>query len=200
MIDRPHLAGLIAAADFNTLSEPDIDTARWLRGQGVDVGAALNIAGPIIEHSVAVFDGQAFDFAAPDDSTAICAIVHVVHDDDAETPVDLVAWTRDRPDRILRCLGAGVALGIDQIKNPATYFASKPLQIHRTPLAWLRAGCAGIVILDAASFRERIDRLSTRPEPYRLLAEDLDHGRDLRRLLAPLPRHVRLFVPVEAAA
>jgi hypothetical protein len=200
MTDQAHLAGLLAAADFNLMSEPALDTGRWLRSQGVDIARALNIAGPIIEHSIAVFDGAAFDFAAPDDPHAVRAVVHVVHGDDAETPVDLVAWTRAHPDRALLCLGAGVALGVDQIANPESYFAGKPLQIHRTPLGWLRAGCAGIVILGADGVVDRLDRLPPRSETYKLVAEDLDHGRELRRLLAPLRPRVRLFVPWENAA
>jgi hypothetical protein len=200
MIDHAHLAGLLAACDFNLISEPALDTARWLRAQGVDIAQALNIAGPVIEHDVAVFDKDAFDFAAPDDPHAARAVVHVVHGDDAETPVDLVAWERGRPDRVLRCLATGIALGACQIQNPASYFAGKPLQIHRTPLAWLRAGCQGIVVLSADGVLDRLDRLPPRPEPYRLLAEDLDHGVELRRLLAPLRPRVRLFVPSENAA
>jgi hypothetical protein len=200
MIEHAHLNGLLAACDFNLISEPALDTAAWLRGEGVDVARALNVAGPIIEHSIAVFDKDAFDFAAPDDPHAIRAVVHVVHGDDAVAPVDLVAWTRDRPDRALLCLAAGVALGVDQIQNPASYFAGKPLQIHRTPLAWLRAGCQGIVVLSADGVLDRLDRLPPRSEPYKLLAEDLDHGVELRRLLAPLRPRVRLFVPSENAA
>jgi hypothetical protein len=200
MTDHAHLAGLLAACDFNLISEPALDTARWLRTHGVNVGRALNLAGPIIEHDVAIFDKDAFDFAAPDDPQAIRAIIHVAHGDDAETPVDLVAWTRDHPDRVLRCLGAGVALGVDQIQNPASYFAGKPLQIHRTPLAWLLAGCQGIVVLSADGVLDRLDRLPPRSEPYRLLAEDLDHGVELRPLFAPLRPRVRLFVPQENAA
>jgi hypothetical protein len=200
MTDHTHLAGLLAACDFNLISEPALDTARWLRAQGVDVGRALNVAGPIIEHDVAIFDKDAFDFAAPGDPHAVRAVVHVVHSDDAVAPVDLAAWTRAHPDRVLLCLGAGVALGVDQIQNPASYFAGKPLQIHRTPLAWLRASCAGIVVLSADGVLDRLDRLPPRSEPYRLLAEDLDHGVELRRLLAPLRPRVRLFVPSENAA
>jgi hypothetical protein len=200
MIDQAHLAALLATADFNLMSEPALDTARWLRAQGVDVARALNIAGPIIEHTITVFDRHAFDFAAPDAVGAVRAIVHVVYGDDAETPVDLVAWTRAHPERVLRCLRAAVALGIDRIANPASYFAGKPLQIHRTPLAWLRANCQGIVVLSADGVLDRLDRLPARPEPYRLLAEDLDHGVELRRLLAPLRPRVRLFVPSENAA
>jgi hypothetical protein len=188
MKDDAHFAGLLAAADFNTRSEPDIATARWLHGEGIDMAHALNVAGPIVEHTIVTFDGELFDFAAPDDPHAFHAVVHIVSGDDAESPVDLVAWTRDHPGRVLRCLGAGVALGADKILNPATYFAGEPLQIHRSPLAWLRAGCAGIVILEPDGVLERLDRLPPRVEPYKLLAEDIDHGRELRRLQKPLLR------------
>lgn len=200
MIDHALLDGLLAALDFNLISQPDLDTARWLRAQGVNVAQALNIAGPFVEHGIAVFDRRAFAFAMPDDPLAIQAIVHVVRGDDAETPVDLIAWTRDRPELTLRCLGTGVALGVDQICNPSCYFFGAPLQIHRSPLGWLRSGCRGIVVLDDDGVLDRLGRLPARREPYRLLAEDLDHARELRRFLAPLRPTIRLFVPSEYAA
>ena len=200
MIDHAHLDGLLAAASFNVVAEPSVDTAAWLRGEGVDVAQALNIAGQIIEHTITIFDRHAFDFAAPGTVGAVRAVVHVVHGDDAVAPVDLIAWTRDRPDRVLRCLRAAVALGVDRIANPASYFAGRPLKVYRSPLGWLRAGCRGIVILDADGVRDRLDRLPARPEPYKLLVEDLPHGRALRPLLTPLRPQVRLFVPSENAA
>jgi len=188
------------AIDFNARSAPDADLARWLKSQGVDLDLALNIVGPIVEHNVTVFPRGCFDFAQPLDPASIPAVVHAAHGDDVESIVDLIAWTRDQPDRMLRCLGACAALGVDQIANPATYFDGRPLWVRRNALAWLVAGCNGIVPLDFTEVRRRLDRLPQRVSGYRLAAEHLEHGRALRRALMPLQACVRILVPRAEAA
>jgi hypothetical protein len=127
--------GMILALEFNLRSEPQLELARWLESQAVDVPQVLNMAGPIVEHDIVVFPGATFDFAAPGSADSVRAVVHVAVGEDAETPIDLVAWTRERPDRILRCLGVTQAIGISQLFNPASYFAGRPLRIHRSVLS-----------------------------------------------------------------
>jgi hypothetical protein len=192
--------GQKAAMEFNLLSEPQPEFARWLASNGVDLSHALNVAGPIVEHDIVVFPRATFDFAAPGSEDSVRAVVHVAVGDDAETPIDLVAWTRERPDRILRCLGVAQAIGINQLFNPASYFAGRPLRIHRSALAWLAAGCNGIVPLDCAAIRDRLNFLPLELDDCRLAAEDLAHGRALRAALGPLPSRVRILVPRAAAA
>ena len=189
------LAALAAAAEFNSLSEPQLELARWLENRGVDLCHVLKIAGPIAEHPVTIFPGATFDFARPGAEDAVRAIVHIAFGEDAETPIDLVAWTRERPDKILRCLGVAQAIGIDQLFNPASYFAGQPLRVYRSALAWLLSGCNGIVPLDYAAIWNRLDWLPIELDECRLAAEDLPHGRVLREALAPLPARVRILVP-----
>ena len=191
--------GVALAREFNLRSEPQLELANWLESQGVDVPQILNLAGPIVEHDIIVFPGAMFDFATPGSADSVRAVVHVAVGEDAETPVDLVAWTREQPDRILRCLGIAQAIGIDRLFNPASYFAGRPLRVYRSALAWLAAGCDGLVPLDCAAIRHHLDCL--RLDNCRLAAESLTHGRALRAALAPLPAHIRILVPrVEAAA
>jgi len=192
--------GMALALEFNLRSEPQPEFARWLESQGVDVPHALNLAGPIVEHDIVVFPDAMFDFAAPGSAGSVRAVVHVARDVDDETPVDLVAWTRDRPDTILRCLGAAQAVGINRLFNHASYFAGRPLRIHRSALAWLAAGCDGVVPLDCAAIRNRLNFLPLELEDCRLAAESLAHGRALRAALAPLPARVRILVPRAEAA
>ena len=192
--------GLALAIEFNARSGPQIDLARWLKRQGVDVPHTLNVTGPIVEHDIIIFEIGMFDFARPGATETVRAIVHVALGDDAELPVDLVAWTRDRPDRIFRCLGAAQAIGIDRLFNPASYFAGRPLRVHRSALAWLAADCDGVVLLDYRAIRNRLDCLPRELEDCRLAAEDLAHGRELRDALAPLPSRVRILVPRAEAA
>lgn len=188
------------ALEFNLRSDPQLELAKWLEREGVDVPQALNLAGPIAEHDIVVFPRAMFDFAAPGSANSVRAVVHLAVGEDAETPIDLVAWTRERPDRILRCLGVAPAIGIDQLVNPASYFAGRPLRVHRSALAWLASGCDGVVPLDCAAIRNRLEFLPLELDGCRLAAESLKHGRTLRDALKPLPARVRILVPRAEAA
>ena len=200
MIVPTFTRGMALALEFNLRSEPQLDLANWLESRSVDVPKVLNLAGPIVEHDIVVFQSSTFDFAAPRSAGSVRAVVHVAVDEDAETPIDLVAWTRERPDRILRCLGVAQAIGINQLFNPASYFAGRPLRIHRSALAWLAAGCDGMVPLDCAAIRNRLGFLPLELEDCRLAAESLTHGRALRAALGPLPARIRILVPRAEAA
>jgi hypothetical protein len=192
--------GKALALEFNLRSESQIELARWLESEGVDVPRVLDLAGPIVEHDIVVFPDEMFDFAAPSSSDSVRAVVHVAVGEDAETPIDLVAWTREQPNQIFRCLGVAQAIGIDQLFNPASYFAGRPLRVHRSALAWLAAGCDGVVPLDCEAIRNHLDFLPLELDGCRLAAESLTHGRALRDALAPLPARVRILVPRAEAA
>lgn len=194
----PH--GMVLALEFNLRSEPQLKLARWLESEGIDVPRVLNLVGPIVEHNIVVFPGEMFDFSVPGSEDSVRAIVHLVVGEDAETPIDLVAWTRERPDKMFRCLGVAQAIGIDQLFNPASYFAGRPLPVHRSALAWLASGCNGVVPLDCTAIRNRLHLLPLEFDHCRLAAESLTHGRALRDALAPMPARVRILVPRAEAA
>jgi hypothetical protein len=182
------------AREFCERAIPDLGLLQWLRSQGVDVAHVLNVAGPIAEHSVTIHRNS-FEFAQDGASGAVRAVVHIAKGDDAETPVDLIAWTKELPQTMFRCLGVAAALGIDQIENPATWFTGKPLAVHRHALNWLRAKCEGIVIFSAFQVLAKLERLPARPAGYAIAAESLAHGRALRRAWSPLPKGLRILVP-----
>jgi hypothetical protein len=108
-------AALTAALEFNERSEPDLDLGRWLTERGVNLAHVLSIAGPLAEHPISLLPRGQFDFAEPLDHEQLVAIVHVALGEDAATPVDLIAWTRDKPNRMSLCLGASEALGLSFI-------------------------------------------------------------------------------------
>jgi hypothetical protein len=120
------------------------------------------------------------------------AVVHVVRGIDAITPIGLVAWCRDRLEEVFTYPAGLPALGLDQLDNPASYFAGNALRVHRSPLAWLRAGCRGIVPLDYGSLWLELKEL---PGTHALSAESVEHGHALQAALDPLPRNIRLVVP-----
>jgi hypothetical protein len=189
------------ALEFNVRSEPQLELASWLTNRGVDVAHAWNVAGTVLEHDIMVFPMMMFDFAERGARGAVRAVVHVVHGEDAETPIDLVAWTRNRPDKVFRCLGSAHAIAIDQLINSTSYFVGRALHVHRTPLNWLAAGCNGLVPLDHRAVRDRLVRyLHFHDGPYNLAAENLAHGRALRAALSPLPSRVKILVPRAEAA
>jgi hypothetical protein len=187
--------GLAAVSLFHEVAAPSINLDRWLRARGVDVEIALALAGPICECPVTRFGGS-FQLAEKDERDAVAAVVHVVTGADAETPIGLVAWRRDRPEEVLTYPAVGLpALGIDQLDNPATYFGGRPLRVHRRPLDWLSADCCGIVPLDYDALWLVLSELAERPDGYALAAENLQHGDELMAGLNPLPPSIRLVVP-----
>jgi hypothetical protein len=185
---------LQAVARFYDHAMPTLELHRWLRAQGVDFAHTLPLAGPIAECSV-VTGGSMFQFADPDESGAVLAVVHVVNGEDAETPIGLVAWCRSEPATFWTYPDGLPALGIDQIDNPATYFADRPLLVHRSPLAWLRSNCCGMVPLDTDALWSLLDALPGRANGYALAAESVEHGHALQAGLRPLPSRVRVVAP-----
>jgi hypothetical protein len=187
--------GLAAVSLFYEVAMPSIDVDRWLRARGVDMEIALALAGPICECPIIPLGGT-FQLGEKDERDAVAAVVHAVTGADAETPIGLVAWRRDRLEQVFTYPAVGLpALGINQLDNPATYFSGRPLRVHRRPLDWLSAGCCGIVPLDYDALWWVLSELPERPDGYALAAEDLQHADELIAELNPLPPGIRLVVP-----
>jgi hypothetical protein len=69
-------------------------------------------------------------------------------------------------------------LGLWQAMAPGTYFMGGSLKLHRSPLAWLQAGCDGAAIVDRyLAGRQLLEA------PGRIAAEDKAHGREISLLL-----------------
>ena len=139
----------------------------------------------------------AFDFF-PDGVPA--AVIEVLAED-AVTVIDLVAWPLHAPDMFATAIGEADMLGILGMKSTPRCRFTEPLQLHRTPLNWLKAGCRGCVVLNprfGGYWLRRCDR--------HILTEDLAHGRELKAMLSkgtpglPLPPFDmnRLLVPAGA--
>ena len=63
--------------------------------------------------------------------------------------IDIVAWRSDAPANWAWRTGLGWALGTDELPQLREYWpGDPPLQLHATPLDWLRAGGTGMCILD----------------------------------------------------
>jgi hypothetical protein len=178
---------------FYELAMPRVAVDQWLQANSVDMKTALLLAGPICELPIIRRPAiKSFQLAEQDEPMAVPAMVHVVTGADAETPIGLVAWRRERPEDVLTYPAGLPALGLDQLDNPASYFGGRALPIHQTPLRWLASGCRGIVPLDLDALWAILD---ARRESYALAAESIEHGHALRAGLQPLPPAVRIVVP-----
>jgi len=109
--------------------------------------------------------------------------------------VDLVAFHPAKPHRwALRC---GNAEWLGAIEPQ--YLAPDSVRVWRTPLAWLQAGCRGIVLLSP----ERVSRYRTLSCLHSIVAEDLEHASELRRILErpwPAPQVITLQTEARHAA
>ena len=157
----------------------------WLIARGVP-SSAMTAPWPILSSRV-VFDGlYGFDFNIEGDQALIFKA------EDRGEQADLIAWDL-RTGNIASWHGNTFCLGdLDQIDNPATYFAGGYLRIHASPLYWLIAGREGIVILrpNFAYAHLRYCR--------RLLCDDPPHAEKVERLLqAPGPT-AKIFIADEA--
>jgi hypothetical protein len=133
------------------------------------------------------------------DEEGEAGVVVEVLGDDAATTIDLCAWPVDRPDKSATTIGAADALGIANVDNPASWACGRrAMPVWKTPLAWLRSGCAGVVILDHRLVSYWLAR-ALGP----IAVEDVEHGRQIRAMLSPPRLKHRIMVretPLRPAA
>jgi hypothetical protein len=112
--------------------------------------------------------------------------------DDGEM-IDLVAWCANDPEKWWLRIGNGWAHGETAIANAKFYW--KSLKLYSTPLAWLQSGCHGGCILDERTAQLYLVGLAE------IVAEDIEHGVHLRKLLAPpAPPVPRIVIPASILA
>jgi hypothetical protein len=114
-----------------------------------------------------------FDFAVDvGDEGAVSALIFLARDEDGE-PEDLIAWAPET-NRLASWCGASVFLGADDILGPR--LGIEGLRIHRDPLAWLKTGRQGVIILDPKRARWRLAGES-------LIVSEVDFGRKVRAFM-----------------
>lgn len=109
--------------------------------------------------------------------------------------VDHVAWPLDRPSEFATAIGHADMLGADQVDNPASFFGGRPLPILRTPLAWLRAGCRGVVVLDERRAGARLAAALGN-----LAGEGEEHARQIARMTVGMFSPQRIVFPRASAS
>lgn len=140
---------------------------------------ALAAPWPVLADRV-VITGQYFDFARDvgDEGSKMAFTIGVLG---IGGLTDIVAWD-PQTDRMASWLGRGFALGEKQIFDP--YLNDEWLQVWRSPLNWLHASRAGVVILrpeHACFMLAHLPSIIAEDEPHRVELEHLlglDSGRE----------------------
>jgi hypothetical protein len=117
-----------------------------LRDQGIDYSAVMHRTGPVCLRRIVV-DDCSCSFEV-DEEYGELAFIFAVHDLDAESVIDLVAWPIKRPRAFATYLAFAGLLGGDAAINPAS-FVDGPCPIWASPLSWLQSDLRGCVVLRA---------------------------------------------------
>src|SRR5262245_57618604 len=133
----------LAALGLYDTTEPHQKLDLILKRQGVDHKAIADRTGPLCLRR-ALIDEATFEI---DDDLGEPAFVMAVHDVDAQSLVDLIAWPIWRPQEFATYFGFAAVLGGDAALNPASYIG-EPCPIWSMPLSWLQANLRGCVVLN----------------------------------------------------
>jgi hypothetical protein len=175
---------------------PTPELFRYIRRNQLDLGTVaahagyLNVA--LVKFLMDDDGAEAFVFG-PDGQPA--AIIEALLFDDMreEFTADLVAWPVGSPELFATAMGLEDGASLLGPQNMVQRQGA-PLVVHRTPLAWLKAGCAGCVPLKPAAGQW----LHLAGGPFAV--EDIDHGYDLRDLLGPNALKHTILVPKKERA
>ena len=174
------------AAVHRSLPFPTDDELRWLLDQGID-DDAMALPWPVRGARVR-FDRDTFDFDL-DGGRAL-----TFRSSDRGETIDLIAW-QPQTGKLASWRGVAFCVGdVDDIFNPATYFAGSALHVHKTPLEWLLANRQGIVIVrpDLAHAY-----LANR---QRIVCPDARFAREVEAWVQPPKPIVEIFVAVAERA
>jgi hypothetical protein len=169
---------------------PTEESVRYRRSLGVDLPTLFAECGCLVVGYAEYFANRTFDIVSKSDDRAMLSAIIEVFDFDRETTVDLVAWPIDRPDKFATAIQHADGLGVWRAQNPATYHGGSRLRVFRSPDEWLRNGCDGAVILHSLRAPRWLGEC-----PGEILAEDIDHGREIARMLHPFFSPRRILAP-----
>ena len=102
---------------------------------------------------------------------------------------DLVAWSLQAPNSFATALGTGEGCELLGAWSACRTDRS-PLTVHRTPLAWLKAGCEGCVVLKQEGGGFWLNKAGA---PF--VCEDAEHAKAVRDLLGPSGHHHKILIP-----
>ncbi len=180
-----------ARAELYERAQPTRSYIDFVHRHGIDVLKVGGFCGALAVVLIVEFPGGFFDFAEDGDENAVGGVVCEAIGFDSETVEDLVAWPVEQPGRVLSMYRRAPLVGMWQAMNPCTYTFGRPLNLHRHPLDWLKAGCNGAaIVVPQLAARALIDL------PGRFAPQDREHAHQVDRLIRNLSRD-RMVVPRE---
>jgi hypothetical protein len=166
------------------IAEPNPKLYGYLRDSDVDLNHVINL----LDGAIALCEWRIG--SGPKENCIFLPLM----DEDAITPLDIVAFSMRDPSRFQTVLGIGAVLGAGELLNPASYWAGGMCHLVRTPLQWMAAGIEfHACVLDAKRAKPLFDWC-----PGNIAAMDLDHAEEL--LAAGVIDEKRLFIPNPKAA
>ncbi len=174
-------------AECRLCALPSDDVMRCLATAGVDLAALVRrwqtrpLDIPRIDR--VIFDDRGgFEFARyRNDRRGTGAMIFIVRDHIGDA-IDLAAWGPPRP--LALWIARGSMLGSENLFG---FRMREALEVHPTPLEWLRAGCQGVVVIEQQKSADLLRCAAP------LQASSVAHGRALRRSLEVRPP--RIVVP-----
>jgi hypothetical protein len=174
-----HFESVRAYWDLLETAEPNPRLWSFLRKNDVDCLHVFNLLHGAVAQREWDISGQKED----------CILLPLM-EEDAITPLDVVAFSMRDPSRFQTVLGIGTVLGAQELMNPATYWGGEPCRLVSSPLKWLSAGIEGCaVVLDPSRAKAILDWA-----PGDLAAMDESHADELVDAGAVDP--TRLVVPL----
>jgi hypothetical protein len=157
----------------------------YQRRHGLDWDSLTAFAGSLTLASIVLTIRDRFA-VAPDGEVG--AVICALADKGGERVIeDFVAWPVDEPHLFANRMGRASLLGGWHLTEPASFQRGALLYAHRTPLAWLQGGCAGICVIDASAAADALQK-SLGP----ILAEDRKHASELLASIRHLPNPPRI--------
>lgn len=178
---------LLARAD-----ETITASSGYILAHGLDWRLVAAHAGMLAVIEIEFLPHRRFDFTDQGERAAVIEAL----DTDGETVLDLVVWPLSDPTRVASLFGRAPLVGMYAALNPATYIFDKPLQVHRTPLDWLKAGCDGCAVVEPRIAA----RVLNDDVPGTMAGQDDEHARELAALLQSVVDVGRVLTPVRRAA
>jgi hypothetical protein len=159
---------------------PTDDQLLWLLDQGVSEKALWPISGSTVR-----FDGATFDLTDEKGERTL-----TFRAEDRGEVIDLIAW-QPRTGALASWRGQAFCLGdLDDIFNPATYFAGDALRVHATPVDWLLADREGIVIVRPDLAPAYLS------DCQRIRCSNATYARQLKKWIQPRQHSVEILVEV----
>jgi hypothetical protein len=173
-IENAHMRGRV-------LCQAEIDR---FASAGVSASALFTPSALRVQQVVFRTD-EIFDFVpdAPDEESVALITILVLG---VGGTIDIVSWD-PRTDRLGLWLGRAFALGETELWAPR--LGREVVSIWRSPWGWLRSGRQGVVILRPHAAPFYFDHV---PE---VLAEDLEHGEELEKILRPSRPRTKILLP-----